>query len=122
MMVDTVIHGYTFDGGAFHPGCIEERPGPDRDDVFALYYLHDEDPHGTTCDGCYGYIFEPVEQHAVNPDGTCEYGCFDYCGDTESCSLHTSPEPVDGQPERREALPLESLWDIESTGHPAEED
>lgn len=85
MMVDTRIYGYVVDGDVIHVDCVQ-----DGDTVIArLYYLDDEDPHGMSCGYCGDYIFDPVEIHPVESDGTCEYGCSGYCGEVgEGCELH----------------------------------
>lgn len=128
MMVDTRVYGfYDGNGGFLCTGCSPERDGDTGGTLIALTYLDDEDPHGTTCDACYGFIFEPVEPHATKPDGTCDYGCFNYCGDTESCALHRTyigpdgPEE-DAEPETLSTDALATLFDIASTYHPSEED
>lgn len=96
MMVDTTIYGYFHDGAAFHVTCTTARPDGDRDDVTAIYYLNDDDPHGMVCDACGGFIFEPVERH---PAATCDYYCSTYCGETDSCDLHDLQEREPDDPD-----------------------
>lgn len=67
MFVDTTIHGYVHDGGAYHVACTDRRPGDhipgedcrhSDDPVYGLF-SHDDDGHGLSCDKCGWYIFEP---------------------------------------------------------------
>jgi hypothetical protein len=101
MMVNTTIYGYVTDGGAYHVMCTTRRPDGDHDDVSALYYLHDEDPHGLSCDQCREYIFEPMERHAFQPVTPDSLNCREcdsdsYCSEGPECWLHIQPdvEPV----------------------------
>ena len=127
MMVNTNVYGYYVpDAGFACLDCAPPRDGDGGDTLQPLFYLDDEDPHGTACDDCGAYIFEPVERHTPKPDGTCDYGCFGYCGDTESCFLHgpTIAEQFLGEepePETLSADALLTLFALDSTDHPAEE-
>lgn len=61
MNANLTIYGYVVDAGAYHVGCTTARPGPDRDDVTAIFsYMADGEPEGLTCDACHDYIFEPT--------------------------------------------------------------
>lgn len=95
MMVDTTIYGYVTEGAIVCTGCLDptEEMLAYGGGVSPLYYLDDEDPHGTTCGDCGGFIFEPVEPHPYDenaPDHlpACDYGCNGYCGEGAACHLH----------------------------------
>jgi len=95
MFADTTIYGYIIEdeGIVLCVNCWANEPDP-RPAHSRLYSWANEDVHGVSCEGCGGYIFEPMDRHAFKPSAYSDKFCTD-CGEYEDDFLHEVEEEGD---------------------------